>query len=171
MKMFDPLFVIPLYYDTPRTFREKLSKKFAKEIKQLNPPVFTNEKEEIEFLESRKSHFSSRYPSIHRYNNILGHAELAIEARNIVIYFYLNGDKRKIYNQGVKRRKANTHAVYHSLYMIYGGLVNNSNVEVREAIENVLNKLVEQCNKWKVHVDISREKDLIKYLDFEKMLG
>jgi hypothetical protein len=171
MKMIDPLFVIPLYYDSPRTFREKLSKKFAKEIKKLNPPEFTNEREEIDFLESRKSHFSSRYPSIHRYNNILGYAELAIEARNIVIYFYLNGDKRKIYNQGVKRRKANTHAIYHSLYMIYGGLVNNSNKEVREAIESVLSKLVEQCAKWNVHVDVSKELELIKYLDFEKMLG
>src|SRR5690348_5935522 len=170
MQILDPLFTIPLYYDSPKAFREKLQKKLEKEIKSMHPKQFADEKEEIEFLESRKSHFSSRYPSIHRYNNVLGYAELTIEANIIVIYFYLNGDKRKKYNKGA-RKKANTKAIYHSLYMVCEGLKGNSNEEIRTAVEGALLKLEKMCTNWNVYVNTARELSLIKYIDFEEIIN
>jgi hypothetical protein len=169
MQILDPLFTIPLYYDSPRVFREKLQKKFEKEIKDMHPKSFENEKDEIGFLESRKSDFSSRYPSIHRYNNILGYAELAVEPRNIVIYFYLNGNKRKAYNK-TSTRDRKSKAINHSLHIIHGELNNTTNTEIRKAIEDNLAKLAELCGKWQVFVNTERELRLIQHIDFEKIM-
>jgi hypothetical protein len=156
MQLLDPLFTIPLYYDSPRAFREKLQKKLEKEIRIMHPENFENEKEEIEFLESRKSDFSSRYPSIHRYNNILGYAELAVEPRNIVIYLYLNGNKKKAYNKGFNRKRKSK-LIYHSLHIIHGELIGSGNTEIRKGIEENLAKLVALCAKWSVYVNIERK--------------
>lgn len=42
------------------------------------------------------------YPPSYRFNDIIGYAELVIENdRDILVYYHLNGDRRKRYNQGI----------------------------------------------------------------------
>ena len=156
---------IPLYYDSPSTFSLKLKKKFQNEIKEFDP-IFSSNKA----LELIKENFSSRYPNLHKYNNILGYAELEVDGSDILIYYYLNGDNRKIYNKNNYLRKSKS-GIYFPLNHYYGGKIREfTNIDIRMALNSSFVELQKQCKEWKVYVDLQPILEIIDFFDFSTYL-
>ncbi len=159
------ILTIPVYNDSEEVYLKKLDNKFNREIKEFKEQPDYPDKEMIFNL--LKGNFYSRYPVVHRYNNIVGYAELVVDWNDILIYFYLNGDNRKIYNRNIKGR-THRNCIYFALNHIYGGTFREiNNNEIRKALESSFREVEEQCKEWKVFVDLSREREIINYFDFQ----
>ncbi len=166
------VFSIPLYYDSPETFSKKLKKKFENEIKDFNPKHYRTDEERNKTLEFLRANFSSRYPEIHKYNNILGYAELVLDWNDVLIYFYLNGDNRKRYNKNKNSgNRNNKNAIFFPTGYYYGGKFNFPiNSEFRLAFKKALVNIEKLCKVWRVFVDTKYYADIIEYFDFEGYL-
>jgi hypothetical protein len=158
------VFSIPLYYDSPEKFSEKLKKKFENEIKEFyTQPEYPRKAEIFALLQV---HFASRYPSLHKYNNILGYAELIVDGNDILIYYFLNGDNRKIYNKNLKYR-SNRQGIYHATNHIFGGTFRElTNNQIKQAFESAFIEIERQCKEWKTYINLQHEREIIKYIDF-----
>lgn len=167
---FLPILTVPLYYDSPGKFSEKLKKKFSDQINRLNPSSNKLSDKHNETYRLLKNHFDSVYPNLHKFNNILGYAELMLDGNDVLIYFYFNGDQRKRYNQE-GNRKNNTRAIFHPLGHDYGGKFREqTNSEFRSAIKKALLNVEKQCKVWNVFVDVTYYVDFIEYFDFESYI-
>ena len=161
---------IPLYYESPEIFSRKLKKSFANLIKDYNPLDSESDEARNRTLNLFKDYFTSRFPNVHKYNNILGYAELEVDGNDILIYYYLNGDKRKIYNRYIKCRN-NKNAIYYPLSHCYGSTFREfNNKDIRNAIVNSFLEIEKQCKEWKVYVDLQKEKEIISYFDYKHYL-
>lgn len=159
------ILTIPLYNDSEKIFIKKLEKKFSNEIKDFYTQPDYHDKAMI--FDLLKAHFNSRYPSVHKYNNILGYSELVVDGNDILIYFYLNGDRRKIYNKNIKWRN-NRNGIYYPTNHIYGGTIKNrNNKEIQKALQNAFAVIENQCKKWKVYLNLEYERKIIKHFDFQ----
>ena len=161
---------IPLYYESPEKFSAKLKMSFSRVIKDWDPRFSESDAARDRTLNMFKDYFSSRFPDIHKYNNILGYAELVFDFNDVLIYYYLNGDKRKIYNRKVKNRN-NKNAIFYPLCHYYGGTFKEfENKEIRKALECSFIAIEKQCKEWNVYVDFFKVREMINYLDFKLYL-
>ena len=89
---------------------------------------------------------------------------------DILIYNYLNGDKRKIYNKN-NNNKNNKNAIFYPSCHYYGGSFKKfDNKEIRKAMEYSFLEIEKQCKEWKIFVDLFEVRGMIKYFDFRLYL-
>jgi len=112
----------------------------------------------------------SRFPDNHEYNNRLGYAELVFDSKDILIYYYLNGDKRKIYNRNVKNRN-NKNAIFNPICHYYGSTLKEfNNIDIRKAVLCSFLEIEKQCKEWNIYVDLNCVREMIDFFDFKQYL-
>jgi hypothetical protein len=160
---------VPLYNDTETVYNSKWNRRFEKDYK-LNKNIYTDEE-----LSNFKWIALGQNPNFHKYNDILGYADLTLDSPDILIYYHLNGDGRKIYNKlGSKSQpephplRSNRSHIYPAVNHIQGDtfrdIYNNS---IRHAIENSLNMVEVQCEEWNVCTELYNIREKVKYFDFK----
>ena len=155
---------VPLYYESEMDFEKRLDKRFINDFELENNKY--SEQQLIDF----QSLFDTQYPRLYKYNNILGYAELVLDTRDILIYYYLNGDRRKIYNKHINFRTYKRN-IYSPTGYIYGGTIEKLNKrEIKVAFEDSFKEIENQCKEWKIYVNLKRERELINYIDFERLI-
>lgn len=159
---------IPLFYDRPEVFEKKHEIKFFREITAAGGRW---EEQPRDIQQSLRLHFNGRYPLLHKYNNVLGHVEIEIEGKDILLYYFMNGDRRKKYNKWLKYRNGKI-AIYPATgHEWAASFTNRSNDEIRKALVDGLQQVVERCHEWKVYVNITEASKMIKHFDFESWMG
>lgn len=159
-------FNIPLYYDSPDEFERKREQKFLREIKYNGD--WSTPTEDIQKL--LESHFNSCYPKLHKYNNTLGYVEFEIDDFDILMYYYLNGDRRKKHNRNIRYRGSRK-AIFPPSNHIWGSTFRSrKNEEIRHAFSSCFVQLKEQCKEWNIYFNTEDIEEIIKFFDFETWL-
>jgi len=152
---------IPIYYHTEDKYYNIWEENFRKLY--LKPG---HQKSDDSIKEHRLFH-SSKEPKSYRFNDILGYVEITLDVQDILIYYHLNGDSRKKYNNGNLYRR-NTKKIFESLTHSWGGRFKKiNNKEIRDAIEHAFCEIENQCKEWKVFIHLNSYRDNLKYFDFK----
>ena len=161
---------IPLYYESPESFSAKLKMKFSKLTKDWDPRFSGSDESRERTLNLFKDYFTSRFPDIHKYNDILGYAELEVEGNDILIFYYLNGDNRKNYNKGYKRRN-NKNGIFPPYNHYYGGTFKEyNNSEIKIALNCSFIEIEKQCKEWGIYVNLQQIREMINCFDIKQYL-
>jgi len=161
---------IPLYYESPENFSAKLKINFSKLIKDWDPRFSESDESRERTLNMFKDYFTSRFPDIHKYNDILGYAELEVDGNDILISYYLNGDNRKIYNKSDKR-KNNKNGIFSPSCHHYGGTFREyNNSGIKKALNCSFIEIEKQCKEWKIYVDLQQVREMIDCFDIKQYL-
>lgn len=157
------LFAIPLYSQTEESYIVKWEKKFRKNF-SLNH----NDRSDKEIQEFRSLQLAID-PILYKYNDILGYAELELNYKDILIYYHMNGDLRRIFNENIKHLRGTKSKIYQAPSHIYGSSFRNiDNRSIRRAVIASLKEIEKQCKEWSVIVNIEPYIEKIQYFNFRK---
>ena len=157
------LFAIPLYSQTEESYRVKWERKFRKNF-SLNH----NDRSDKEIQEFRSLQLAID-PIFYRYNNILGYAELELDYKDIFIYYHMNGDLRRKFNENIKQFRGTKSKIYQAPSYIYGSSFRNiDNRSIRKAVIASLKEIEKECKEWNVIVNIEPYMEKIQYFNFRK---
>lgn len=160
-------FNVPMYYDSPAEFELKHERKFLREAN--SDGNWNLQPRDIQKL--LRLHFESRYPFLHKYNNALGYVEFEIDESDILIYYFLNGDRRKKYNRIIKYRNTRTAIFPNSSHTWGGSFHRRTNEQIRKAFLLCFVQLKDQCKEWNVYIDTEAAENIVRYFDFESWLN
>ena len=145
--------------------------KFQKELKMFGWPTSGNEEERKKTYNSLKSIFKHRYSELHKYNDIAGHVELWIQNKEILLKYYLNGDKRKKYNKEKSIRR-NKRIIYELFNYNKGSYIKGmDNTSIRNGISECLDRIENQCSQWNLYINIDEIKEKMEFIDYQSFIA
>ena len=117
------------------------------------------------------NHLQRIDPHCYPYNVIVGFAELRIDFRDILIYYILNGDGRKIYNKNLKVYRKTANKFYPAFGHVWGASFDTfANNQIRGAMVEALGEIVNDCKTWNLVIDDLYYKKLIQSIDYKRLL-
>ena len=156
------LILIPIFYNSEKEYLEKWEKRFTKNF-QINERAYSEDMQ-INFRDLTLS----QEPISHRFNNVLGYAELILDYPDILIFYHLNGDRRKKYNKN-KSCVGGKGKIYEANIHVVGGRIRNlTNKTIKKAIQDSLKEIKNQSDEWNVFVDFTTISKKLKYFDFKR---
>jgi len=156
------LFAIPLYSQTKESYGIKWEKTFQRTFSLIH--IDRSDEEIKEF----RSLYLSQNPNFYRYNDIVGYAELILDYKDILIFYHMNGDLGRVYNENMKRFRG-TKKIYQAPSHIWGSSFRNiDNRSIRRAVVASLKAIEKQSKDWNIIVDINPYKEKIQYFNFKK---
>lgn len=156
--------LIPLYAHDEKGYDAAYTNKYEKvfDIK--------NKKYNEEQLTSFEHHWKNAYPNCYL-NDIAGYAILYVHDKDIMIKYYLNGDKRKIYNHDYVHLQQYNKQLFRDIGYRQGDVVlidSNDNESIRNSFFESLEMLGNQCKEWKIYFDKESYIKKIKAFNFEE---
>lgn len=159
------LFSIPLYYNSEDDFKSKWDSRFEKNFHIKEHSYSIDQLYEFRQLASKLN------PCFHKYNDIIVYAELVIEGGDILIYYCLNGDQRKKFNDSIFCKGRSKQSIYPPFCHEYGGRFKVfSNFSIIEALKQAVKKIEFDCKNWNIKLYTGDFLEKIHYFDFEKYL-
>jgi len=161
------IITIPLYYTEESDYDKKWEERFRR---IWTPPSRKYSEEEIN---EKRMFYSFHEPKCHRFNDILGYAELVLDAQDILIYYHLNGDRQKKYNpksnENSHKTLLNRNRIYLSIThsVVGGSFKKHTNGAIRNAIEHSLEEIEKQCLIWKIYVNLIDIRTKSNFFDFK----